>query len=770
MKHITTVRDSTLPAPAADASHSRGLARWGEWIALHPLRVIAMWVAALALATIYAGQFASHLRGNGIEIFGSDSKVATDLVRTSFPHAANETDLVVLHSDVLTAQDQQFRGLVSAAIDRYARAPQALAVTSPYEQPQTSISKDQHTALIQVGLTGDAKAAQAAAAPLGQLARDLATDRIEVYFTGSAPLNAATIQRGNEDLARAEGIGLPVAAIVLVIAFGSMVAAALPLALAFASVLTTFGVLGVVSYFVTFDSFVRSAVSMIGIALAIDYSLFIVSRFREEIANRDDTRQARAAAIGRMLGTAGHAVLYSGTTVMISLSGLFLVRSARVRGVGLGMMAAVLVMMAVAVTLLPAVLALLGTRVNRLALPWLKQSLSQPDEERSIWAKLASLSMRRPVLVAGVAVAILSLLALPALGLRYGVDTSPGAIRDTPAGKGMTRISEAFSPGLITPISVVVTREPGTLSDQDLQAIAELSARVANEHGVAAVSSITDVLDRQAGGHGLEQLAAARTRTPDAVGSMVDSAGRTTVITVVPTGTAESDATQAVVRRLRADARAALTGTQLTAHVGGTPAQIADMIAENSRATPLVIGVVLAASWLLLFRAFRSVLLPFKAIVMNLFSVGAAFGTMVLVFQQGHGARWLGVDRLGFIQIMIPLLAFALVFGLSMDYEVFMLSRMRETWRRSGDNQTAVRTGIARTAPVITAAAAIMIVIFSSFTFTRVLDLKQLGFMLAVAVLIDATVVRLFLVPALMRLMGSWNWWLPRWLDRPRHR
>jgi RND superfamily putative drug exporter len=225
-----------------------------------------------------------------------------------------------------------------------------------------------------------------------------------------------------------------------------------------------------------------------------------------------------------------------------------------------------------------------------------------------------------------------------------------------------------------------------------------------------------------------------------------------------------------VVRHLRAATRAELAGTHLTGHVGGSPAIIADMIAENDRATPLVIGAVLAASWLLLFLAFRSVLLPFKAIAMNLLSVGAAFGVMVGVFQDGHGAGWLGVDRVGFIQVMIPLLAFALVFGLSMDYEVFMLSRMREAWQRTGDNEVAVRTGIVRTAPVITAAAAIMIVVFGSFTFTSVLDLKQLGFMLAVAVFIDATVVRLLLVPALMRLMGSWNWWLPRSLSRLHHR
>jgi RND superfamily putative drug exporter len=480
----------------------------------------------------------------------------------------------------------------------------------------------------------------------------------------------------------------------------------------------------------------------------------------------DPSRRARAAVVGTVTATAGHAVLYSGTTVMISLSGLLLVRSATVRATTLGMMTAVVVMMAVAVTLLPAVLALLGPRVNRLALPWLRRSMAHPDEERSAWARLASVSMRRPVPVVAVAVAALTLVALPAFGLHYGADTSPGATRDTPAGKGMTRISEAFAPGVIAPATIVVTRAAGTLSERDLQAVADLSAMARREPGVTAVSSLTDMLDQRAGGHGLAQLTAVRSAAPGSLDSIIDSAGSTTVVTVVPAAGPESEAAQSVVHRLRADAGRALSGTGLSAHVGGLPADLADVITENDRATPLVIGVVLAASWLLLLGAFRSLLLPVKAIVMNLFSVGAAFGAMVLVFQDGHGAGLLGVERVGFIQVMVPLVAFALVFGLSMDYEVFMLTRMRESWQRDGDNQVAVRTGIVRTAPVITAAAAVMIVVFGSFTFTRLVDLKQLGFMLAVAVLIDATVIRLFLVPALMRLMGRWNWWLPRWLDR----
>jgi putative drug exporter of the RND superfamily len=764
-------RGTVVPAiaPPSAAPDQTRLARWGAWIASHPLRVLATWVMVLVLAVIFFGQFATNLRGNASRTAGSDSAAAADLLRASFPHAARETDLVVLHSDAVSVQDPEFRQLVGTAIDRYTGAGRVGTVSNPYDQPETSISADGHTALIEVGIAGDdVSEAQAAAEPLGELAQELSTTRIEVYFTGRTPLDAATVERGNEDLARAERIGLPVAALVLLVAFGSVVAATVPLVLGLASVLTTFGVLGTISHLVTFDTFVQSAVSMIGIALGIDYCLFMVTRFREELARAGDHgRPARAALIGTVTATAGRAVLYSGTTVMISLSGLFLVRSATVRATTLGMMIAVLVMMAVALTLLPAVLALLGPRVNRLALPWLRRSMAHPDEQRSAWARLASVSMRRPVLVTAVAVAALTLLALPAFGLRYGADTSPGASRDTPAGKGMTRISEAFAPGVIAPIDIVVSTAGGPMSDRDLRTVADLTAMARHAPGVTTVSSVTDLLDQRAGGHGLAQLTAVRSAAPGSLDSIVDGSGRTTVITVVPAAGPESEAAQSLVHLLRADAGRALSGTGLSAHVGGVPADLADIITENDRATPLVIGVVLAASWLLLLRAFRSLLLPVKAIVMNLFSVGAAFGLMVLVFQDGHGAGLLGVDRVGFIQVMIPMMAFALVFGLSMDYEVFMLTRMRESWQRGRDNQVAVRTGIVRTAPVITAAAAIMIVVFISFTFTRLVDLKQLGFMLAVAVFIDATVIRLFLVPALMRLMGGWNWWLPRWLDRP---
>jgi RND superfamily putative drug exporter len=698
------------------------LGRWGAWVARHALWAVATWGVILVLAVLLAGRFSSHLSANGMVVRGSDSQAAAAQIRASFPSAASETDLVVLHSDTHAADDSAFRDRVAATVAAFKGAERVTSVTDPYDSPETSISADRHTALVRVGLSGDAGQTRAAATGLGQRAEALATDGFEVSFTGRAALNAAAVDLGNEDLGRAERIGLPVAALVLLIAFGSVVAASIPLLLGFACVLATFGVLGTISTVVTFDSFVRSAVSMVGIALGIDYSLFIVTRFREELARG----QAGPAAIGRVTATAGAAVLYSGTTVVVSLSGLLLVRSDTVRATALGMMTAVLVMLAVTVTLLPAVLALLGARVNRLALPWMRRSMAHPDDERSIWARLAEVSMRRPVIVTAVAVAALGALALPALGLRYGADTSLGAVGDTPAGRGMARVSEAFAPGVIAPITVVVSGLDG-----DQTKVAQLTNAASNAPGVAGVTST------------------------------VDGTGTTALITVVPNGTPDSDLAQQLVGRLRADARTAVSGTPLTVHVGGSPAEIADMITENDRATPLVIAAVLGASLLLLLWAFRSLLLPIKAIVMNLFSVGAAFGAMVLVFQEGHGASLLGVDRTGFIQVMIPLLAFAIVFGLSMDYEVFMLSRMRETWERVGDNRVAVRTGIVRTAPVITAAAAIMIVIFSSFAFTRVTDLKQLGFMLAVAVFVDATVIRLLLVPALMRLMGRWNWWLP---------
>ena len=421
------------------AESGRGrLYRIGFWTALHPLKVIATWLVLLVLAVFSAGYFTSHLTGNKSVVTGSESQKALQLIEAKFPDAPRETDFVVLHSQGSTTSDEVFRRAVATAVTRYGKDPAVVGAASPYSAPARLISSDRHTALIPVSLNGSDKERQKTAKPLQDLAIGLATEQIDVYFTGSSPLAAAGVLQGNEDLARAESIGLPAAAIVLLIAFGSLVAAAIPLflgVLAVLAVLSAFGVLGVVSIFTPFDVFVQTAVSMLCIAMGIDYSLFIVSRFREELARMEgDTRLDRAAAVGRTLATAGNAVLFSGTTVVASLNGLWLVRSPKVHSMAMGMTAAVLVMMIISVTLLPALLGMLGPKINRLALPWARKSLANPDPEHSLWAKLASMVMRRPVAIATVSTLLLSALAIPAFGLRFGVDLGSDAVADSHAG------------------------------------------------------------------------------------------------------------------------------------------------------------------------------------------------------------------------------------------------------------------------------------------------------------------------------------------------
>lgn len=742
------------------------LYRFGGWSARHPFIVMMVWLVLLAGAAMSARYFTAHLAGSNNEVRGSDAQRAATLIQAQFPRLPRETDLVVVHSTGLTTQDEAFHHLVATVVQRY-RSESAVADTAdPYSAPQRLVSADRHTALVPVDLVGTDRQRQQDAKPLQDLTRGLSTEDIQVYFTGSSALAAAEVDQGAVDLARAESIGFPAAAAVLLIAFGSLVAAAIPLLLGVLAVLASFGALGVVSVYRPFDVFVQTAVSMVGIALGIDYSLFILTRYREELARLDGhTRADRARAVGRTMATAGHAVLFSGTTVVVALAGLWLVRSPKVDSMAIGMTTAVVVMMLLSVTLLPALLGLLGTAVNRLALPWTRKSLARPDPEHSGWARLASVVMRRPVAFAALGTVLLGALALPVSGLRYGVDLGAGAVKDSPAGRGYTVLSAAFPPGVLTPVSVV-SRGAGPLTEPQLDALARFTDTVRADEAVADVVSITAVLDGQLRGHTVAQLVEATRAGAGPLDGLLSQDGSTTVVTVRPRQAADTRDTADLVRRLRGDARNTLAPAGLTVHVGGAPAQIVDITDESTRAMPIVIAAVLAASWLLLLFAFRSFLLPFTAILMNLLTSGAAFGAAILIFQQGRGAGLLHVDRTGFIQVILPLFAFALVFGLSMDYQVFMLSRMREEWERTADNRRAVRLGITHTARVITAAASIMVVVFASFMFTRILEIKQMGFMLALAVLIDATIVRLLLVPAFMRLLRAANWWLPRTLNR----
>jgi len=504
---------------------------------------------------------------------------------------------------------------------------------------------------------------------------------------------------------------------------------------------------------------------MLGLAFGIDYSLMIVTRFREELASD----RPPDMAIRNTMRTAGKAVLFSGVTVLISLSGLLLVHSSLFKGLGIGSICTVGVMLALTLTLLPIILRLLGKRINSLQiLPNRRNTVT--NVEQGYWARWAHFVMRRPVLVTLTTIVLLVVMAWPVGRLKLGLNLGTGTLKDQPSAQGLRLIERAFSPGLTSPIQVIASRSGGSFTDKDLIALSTLSEHLQDDPRVASVSSPTLSLDALTGNHSLATFQVAE-QTQVLSGQVnTDQGSNVAIITVVPRTAADSESSIQLARDITSNVIPANTQSDLHFGLTGLSAQIVDLNAEVYRSLPIVLLFVLGLSFLLLAFNFRSLVLPLKAIVMNLFALSATFGLMVVVFQYGFGQHLLGFRSPGYIQSYLPLLTFVILFGLSMDYEVFLLTRIQEEWRKTYNNTAAVALGIEHTARVITNAAAIMVVVFASFLIARMLEIKQLGFALAIAVLIDATFIRLLLVPAAMRLMGRWNWWIPRWLGGMWHK
>ncbi|MEU9750365.1 MMPL family transporter [Streptomyces niveus] len=749
------------------------LYRWGAWCARRAWRVIAVWALVIVGAGLLVPKFTDSLTGSSLKVDGSDSARVETLLTEKFASPVSEDAVVVFDSTRHTADAPAYRAAVGAAVAALRDQEGVLDIADPYAADDpTLFSEDRRTLLVPVGLGGGERDRQDTVPRIQDTLDDVAADgegdSVDVMLTGSSALNAAVVEQQDKDLARAESIGLPIALLVLLAAFGTLVAACLPLLLGVVALVTSFGALGAVSGVVSFDVFSQAVVTMLGLALGIDYCLFAVTRMREELAAR---KGDVPAAVGATMATAGKAVLFSGCTVIISVAGLLVVRAPVFRTMALGVMIAVAAMLAVATTLLPAVLGLLGPRIDKLAVPGMKRSVRTTDVSRSGWARWTKVVMRRPVLVGGLTGVVLLLAILPAAQLKLGFDVGASAVSDAPAGRGYELVADKFVPGAATPLQIVLDKPAGALDDADLAALEQLTERLRDNDDVAEVQSVTDVLRQQTGGvdaAGLRTLMEAAKQDGEGLGRLIATDGRTTALAVLPREAADSDASVDLVHWIRDTAVPDTVGERdgTSAFVGGLSAQTVDISEEVSRATPLVLALVLGLSFILLLLAFRSLLLPLSAIVMNLVSVGAAFGLLTLVFQEGHGASLLDFTSGGFIQAYLPLLTFVILFGLSMDYEVFLISRMKEEWGHSRDNTRAVTEGVAHTAKVITAAATIMMVIFAAFMITKVVEVKQMGFALAVAVLVDATLIRVVLVPALMRLLGSSNWWLPGWLDR----
>jgi uncharacterized membrane protein YdfJ with MMPL/SSD domain len=737
-----TDRGRDPPRPLRVRVWPRIVVRMGHWTsrlalrcAVHPWRVVAAWVALLVAAVVCIGALlSSALTTDSTVTANLESKTGFDLIDKRLPNQDPlGGEIVIVRSDTATVTDPAFR----AAVQRLARDIEATGKTPPVQTYYDTgaaalVSADRHATLLPVTLL-DKKHVDAAATKVIDVVQAADGNGFTVNIAGQATLGHDFLRISEQDLRKGElYFGLPAALIVLLLVFGAVVAASVPLILAMVAIPVTIGVVALIGQVYQLSFFVVNMVVAMGLALGIDYSLFVVSRYREE-------RRAGAAktdAITRAGATATVAVTFSGMSFTVALLGLLLVPDETLRSLAVGAVIVGMVTVLLALTLLPAVLSLLGDRIDALPVPFVHSAVhSGQSREGRHWRRFVHVIMRRPAVTLALAVGFLLLCALPVLGLRTG-QSGVSALPDGLISKqGFLALQSGFPGAARTdPARVVVEGNPADPAVR--AAVGQLQAKVAAD----------------------------RTFGPTAV-ARYPAAGLTVVDVPLP-GDPNNDPAKAALRTLRHDyVVPAFAGAPAKAYVTGTTAFNLDYAALISTWLPRVIGFVLVLTFVLLTLIFRSVVLAGKAVVLNLLSVGAAYGLLVLVFQDGVGNGLLGLTRAETVEPWVPVFLFSVLFALSMDYHVFLLSRIREHYTRTGNTREAVAEGIATTGRLITGAALIIVVVFAGFAAGDLVGFQQMGFGVAVALLLDATVVRSIVVPASMALLDRWNWYLPRWLS-----
>jgi putative drug exporter of the RND superfamily len=680
-------------------------------------RVVIAWIVATVVIIGLGSSFAGEYNAN-YHTPGSESEAASNLTEREFGGYSGQEIYVVWKDPA---------GAMSPAAQRGIDAffAEATQVNHIARETAIRVSKDGTIATTTLPLTVNGwEVPKEDGEKLIAAAEGNSGDGLEIKLGGD-PIYAA------QETTSPEGIGFLGAAIVLLIAFGSVVAAGLPLAIALVGLgITSGGLILLLANVVDVPDWTTAVSGLIGIGVGIDYALLVLTRFRAAMHAGKDRHDAVVEAVT----TAGRSVIIAGCTVVIAVLGLFVTGLPYMYGVALSASLAVLVVMLAAVTLLPALLSYLGPRVDRLRIPFLGRTLKAEGGGESAAARWSHAVQRRPWTAAIVATAVLLALAAPALGMRLGF---PDAGNDPPS--TMTRqaydlIDEGFGPGTNGPL-VIAAELPGPAAERDVDALA---TQIRNDEGVAYVPA-----------------------------PRINEAGTAAIVTVIPTTSPQAQATEDLVKRLRDTVvPQALTDTGVTAEVGGVTAALEDQSEYIVNRMPWFIAAVVGLSFLLLLVAFHSPLISLKAGIMNLLSVSAAYGVMTLVAQGGAVGELIGIDHEVPIAPFMPVMMFAILFGLSMDYEVFLISRIREEYLKDGNTRRAVADGLAKTARVITAAAAIMVVVFLAFLAAPDTFLKLFGIGLASAIFLDATVVRMVLVPAVMQLLGARNWWIPDWLER----
>jgi RND superfamily putative drug exporter len=680
---------------------------------------IVLLIGTFMLSSAIGGAFRTEFK-----LPGTESQAAFDLLQRSGGFRDRQVQGQIVFKASQGVQDPAVERAMEGLFEQVQDKIPNVTVVSPYtEEGQRQIGRnDPNIAYAEVNFADrsneqfrdDGKEIKA-------LGDKVDVQGLEIDYGGDMfatdPINGAT-----------EAIGILAAMIILLVAFGSVLAMGLPIGTALFGIGTGVAIVLILRNFIDMPDFTTAAVAMVGIGVGIDYALFIVTRYRENLAAGLDPERS----VVRSIDTAGRAVLFAGSTVVISVMGLWLMKTSIFRGVSIAIAAGVLMTMLASITLLPALLGFVGYNIDKLKIG--RHKHAETGDRQSSWYRWSRVIQRRPWPAAIIGLLVLLVLAVPLLSLRLGFNDAGSRPTSDTTRRAYDLVSEGFGPGFNGPLLLAAeTPDPET----NLAALTELTDALRNTPGVAFATE-----------------------------PQRNQEGSVAIMQVFPTSDPQAEETADLVTRLRDDVIPSVVGDRVDVKVGGLTAAADDFAAYVASRMPLFVGAVLLLSFLLLMLVFRSLLVPLKAVVMNLLSIGAAYGVVVAVFQWGWGASLIGVGRSSPIEAWAPVFIFAVVFGLSMDYEVFLLSRIREEWDKRHDNEEAVAYGLEHTGRIITAAALIMIAAFSGFTFGSFVGLQEFGVGLSAAILLDATIVRAILVPALMKLLGDWNWYLPKRVER----
>jgi RND superfamily putative drug exporter len=703
----------------------------GRWSAQHRKKAIWGWLAFVVVVVMLGGAVGTETQDaaqSGVGESGHASRTLDD----AFPkHAVEE---VLVQSQDATADDASFRAVVGDVQRRLAAVPYTRAFESPYAAGNAGqISADGHSALLRFEIAGDQdQASDRVGATLDATAAvQAANPDFTVEQFGDASANKQLSDAISSDFSQAFVTSLPITLVILLLAFGALVAASVPIILALTAVLATIGLVGLFSHISPVDESINEVILLIGLAVGVDYSMFYLRREREE----RESGRSEEAALAAAAATSGRAVLVSGLTVMIAMAGMYLGGAPTFTSFATGTIMVVAVAVVGSLTVLPALLAWLGDRVEKGGVPIIKNHPWNATD-RGVWSRILTPALRHPAISVALAAALLLVLAIPTLHIHTATPGTETLPQNLSAVKTYNKIQAAF-PGGPIPAQVVVSADDVTSPE---------------------VSSAVADLRRQAAANPLFKQPVTTDISPDRTVQEID---------IPLVGDGNDSRSEAALAELRDNLVPATVGQVpgVTADVGGFTADSKDFNDTLKSHVPLVFAFVLSAAFLLLLFTFRSIVIPIKAILLNLLSVGAAYGVLVWIFQEGHLESLLGFESNGAIVAWMPLFLFVVLFGLSMDYHVFILTRIREAFDHGSPTEEAVTHGIKSTAGVVTSAAVVMISVFAIFATLSLLIFKQLGIGLAVAVLIDATIIRGVLLPATMKLLGDWNWYLPSWLE-----